>query len=499
MKCRAQNLVIAAILLATVSMTIQLSAQNGASVSQSPSRYKLIDLGTLGGYQSVLSPAYGSANILTHRGAVIGSAETTLPDPFPQFCFSFYCLTMHAFEWKNGSITDLGALPGNNNSVPFGVNEEGTAVGISENSTVDTTTGFPAYEAVVFHHGNVINLGTFGGADSFAYAVNNWGQVAGWALNDVPDSYAAQVGAFCVTLYCLPVTTQIRAFVWQGGKKLDLGTLGGNDAAATLINDFGMVAGVSYTDTTPDPTTHIPTQHTFLWIGGKMIDVGGLGIANISILNSMNRWGQVVGISPPADYWFHGFLWDGVKLQDLGTPLGGSWSVANFIGDDGVVVGQASLPGDKEFHAVTWDHGKVTDLGSLTSGGCSFGYWINARKQVIGDSTDCAGNGTGTFLWQNGTMYDLSTLIPPTDLFLGQVWQINDDGVIAGNAWDPNDNEHAFILVPCGDDDEAGCQNQVLNRPAVANLSTSSTRRTRRVDEPPGRFQLPAPRLAPQQ
>lgn len=498
MKCKTLVSIVAASLFAAHAMTIKLSAQGTTDHSNRPPRYKLIDLGTLGGQQSMLGPWFGSANVLTSRGTVIGAAETTTPDPFPPFCFSSDCLTMHAFRWSDGVETDLGALPTVNNSVPFGVNEWGMTVGISENGTIDSSTGFPAYEAVAWRDGKMTNLGTFGGTDSFAYAVNNWGQVAGWALNDVPDPYATSVGAFCVTLYCVPVTTQIRAFLRQGGKKQDLGTLGGNDAAATLINDFGMVAGVSYTDTTPNPTTGIPTIHTFLWVGGKMTDVGTLGSGHIGNPTSMNRWGQIAGDAAPADYWIHGYLWDGSKLQDLGTPLGGSWSLAQWVNDAGVVAGTASLPGDQAWHAVMWNHGTAVDLGSV-NGACSNGYGINAKEQVIGDTTDCVGDGTGTFLWQNGTMYALSTLIPPTGLFLGQVSNINNEGVIAGNAWDLNDNEHAFLLVPCRDDDEAGCQNEDLNQVPLSSSAARSHRTMVHRPEPPSHFQLPITRaIGPQ-
>jgi uncharacterized membrane protein len=76
----------------------------------------------------------------------------------------------------------------------------------------------------------------------------------------------------------------------------DLGTLGGNDAFSMLINDFGQVSGVSYTNTTPNPTTGVPTMDPFLWQNHRMIDLGTVG-GTYGYPNWMNTRGQVAGQS----------------------------------------------------------------------------------------------------------------------------------------------------------------------------------------------------------
>jgi len=81
-------------------------------------RYKLIDLGTLGGPIS-----YGSANgdggrLLNNEGVVSSYADTSLPDPFaPDMCFDADCLLAHAYRWRNGVMTDLGGLADGFNSL----------------------------------------------------------------------------------------------------------------------------------------------------------------------------------------------------------------------------------------------------------------------------------------------------------------------------------------------------------------------------------------------
>src|SRR6266542_1991227 len=79
----------------------------------------------------------------------------------------------------------------------------------------------------------IIDLGTLGGAffaASFAFAINNRGQVVGDV--SVP-----------------PSGHDFHAFLWQDGTLTDLGTLGGDDSSARAINERGQVVGESTTAT----------------------------------------------------------------------------------------------------------------------------------------------------------------------------------------------------------------------------------------------------------
>jgi probable HAF family extracellular repeat protein len=475
---------------AALTMTIQLPAQDSASNNNRQPRYRLIDLGTFGGGGSFIPSGPPLLRVLNNQGAVIGLADTTIPDPYSPICLSSECLVMHGFKWQNGVRTELDTLPGPNSGGPLAINELGLAVGVSENGSIDPATGYPAYDAIVWDGGTPVNLGTFGGTDSMTYAVNDWGQVTGWSSNAIPDSFTAGLGP-CATLDCWPVTTQIRALLWQNGRKQDLGTLGtGNDAAANLINDLGMVGGVSYTNTTPSDLG-IPTQDPFFWFAGRMIDLGTLGNGHYSYPNWMNIWGQMAGNSAPADTWYHAFFWNGGKMQDLGLPLGGDFSTANWINDVGQIVGDAGLAGDQTYHAVLWSHGRATDLGVVSGVGCSYAESINLVGQVVGDLADCTtGEDVSTFLWQNGTMYDLNTLIPPgSGLTLSQVWQINNQGEIAGNATLANGDQHAFLLIPCN---QGNCQNQLLDGAQSRNSPARPPQQLKLWRDPLARFHVPS-------
>ncbi len=205
-------------------------------------QYTLYDLGTFGGPDSSTS---FFATSLSFKGA-IGGAQTPAHDPFDPNCLGnpYFpgCYVMHAFQWNRGILTDLGALPGNNgnnSSFAAAINNSGLVAGYAENGSLDSNTGYPQTRAVVWNKGKIKNLGTFGGTQSAAMAVNDFGQVVGGALNKVDDPLSA---GFVLGFGVLsPGTTQVRAFVWTNGVKRDLGTLGGPDAFAYAINRFGQI------------------------------------------------------------------------------------------------------------------------------------------------------------------------------------------------------------------------------------------------------------------
>jgi probable HAF family extracellular repeat protein len=132
------------------------------------------------------------------------------------------------------SITDLGTLPGGTGSFAFDINNRGQVVGTS-----DTASG--ESRAVLWEDGDIANLGTLGGNDSVAWGVNNRGQVVG-------ESTTA--------------SDRFHAFFWEDGEMVDLGTLahGGrfNFSRANSINDRGQIVGRSTTASGTD-------SHAVLW------------------------------------------------------------------------------------------------------------------------------------------------------------------------------------------------------------------------------------------
>jgi probable HAF family extracellular repeat protein len=464
MKSRNWMWMTVAYLFAALAMAVCMVAQGKPSQDNRHShyRYELVDLGPS---SSLALPGQP----LNSQGTVAFGA-----------CGNPDCSVFHTFTWRNGVITDLG--PGlSGGGGPLWISDSGLILANASNGVIDPLMGTPEERGVLFTNRHSLDIGTLdGGYESFGLAVSDSGRVVGVASNFTPDPFSL-----------FGYTTETRAILWRDGVMRDLGTLGGPDAMPLNVNERGQVAGFSYTNDTPNGTTGIPTLDPFLWDRGRVIDLGTLG-GTLGVPGNfsgnggvdLNNRGQVAGTSDLAgDQTWHPFLWDRGILTDLGT-LGGSTGQATWINDAGEIVGEADLPGDLVHDAFLWKNGVMTDLGNL--GQTSFALSVNSKGQVVGDTylDDVTSH---AFLWERGgPMVDLNTMIPPgSALQLIEAFDINDRGEIVGMGLPPgcgSENEcgHAYVLIRNGDCDSdcegriAASQNSVAPAQSQATIKRNS-------------------------
>jgi probable HAF family extracellular repeat protein len=469
MKFRFTAHLASATIFAAVGIPICLGGQNAQPGHHKHHHYKVVDLGTFGGPSSYLNALsdgafFSIAKVINKKGVVAGWADTAMPDPFPTFCFDVTlgdCFVSHAFRSHDGFTADLGTLAVGWSSAATSINDRGETVGISQNGTIDPLIGLPEQRAVLWRHGKIVDLGTIGGNQSAAFDINNQGQIAGLALNTTPDPFSI----YDLLNFNSTGGTETRAVLWdQSGNVRDLGTLGGPDAFALLVNNHGQVTGWSYTNSIVNATTGLPTFHPFLWEKGKgMLDLGTLGGTVAQAVNGMNELGQVVGSTTLAgDEVHHPFLWDGRRMIDLGT-FGGNNGEADWVNDAGEVVGIAQRPefcttGPGGGEAFLWRRGILERLGTTAGLNNSEGVYVNSKGQVVGYSFTCDFSAFDAFLWEDHHIVSLNGLTLPTDAF--HLWSavfIDDRGQIAALGIEPNGNQHALLLIPCDEnhpDDE---------------------------------------------
>ena len=455
MKSKTLTCITAITLFAALALPVQLAAQH--------TRYKVIDIGTLGGpaaYEQGNGP--GTSQTLNNAGVVAGTADTSTLDPT---CGNPDCFVSHAFRWQDGVLTDLGTLPGGNFSGANAINARGWIAGFSTNGEIDPVTGGQAGHAVLWKDDGIHDLGTLGtGVESAGNYINNSGEIVGVSTVDTTVDPFAFIGLG-------PFSSPTHAFIWKDGVMRDLGTLGGPDSfIAGLCDDqrAELVAGTSFTSLTPNSTTGVPTADPFLWKNGTMTDLGTLG-GTLGSAQCANNRGQVTGQSNLAgDSVSHPFFWDRGVMTDIGT-FGGDNGFPTWINHFGEVVGRADLP-DGLHHAFLYRDGIRTDLGTL--GGNSTAFQINSRHQIVGASR-LNPTTNHAFLWENGgPMIDLNTLVAanPSGLTLVCAFNINGRGEITGLGAPPGvvpqgcsaPGLHPFLVIPCGAGTSQSCEDPTV-------------------------------------
>jgi probable HAF family extracellular repeat protein len=222
------------------------------------------------------------ATAMNNQGQVVGMSDAKTNDPtFPW--------SEHAVISTNGKITDLGTLPGGYYSQASAINDHGQVVGYANFGKTEDV--FQPQHAFLYSNGTMSDLGTLGGTQSYATGINNAGQIVGFST------------------LTSNLQGAVHAFLYQNGAMHDLGTLGGKSSWAYGINNWGQIVGWSDTGQTTRTQQGIsPVSHAFLYENGKMLDLNNFisSSSGWTILSAkaINNLGQILaeGIGPDGHF-----------------------------------------------------------------------------------------------------------------------------------------------------------------------------------------------------
>ncbi len=328
---------------------------------------------------------------------------------------------------------------------------------------------------------SITDLGSFGGAESWARGINDPGQVVGHSGGDaffytkekmtalspflISFSSNASINNVGQIAGSTSVNGVMEPAIYHYGQVTVLPSLGAvgpggaQTAQAEAINNRGQAVGNAYVPGSP-------YQHAVLWSGGMITDLGALGA--YSYASSLNDSGEIVGTtasgkSPTGDWLQVPFLYANGAMTNLG-PLGLDY--ANDVNNKGQIVGSMLVGAERKLQAALLDHGTVSNIHTL--GLQSAALALNERGQIVGYFQFQSGTqshcdpSTGQctehpvyadhpFLYDDqGVMTDLNALLPSDSGWeLQYATDINNRGQIVG--WGLHDgNTRAFVLTPHG-------------------------------------------------
>jgi probable HAF family extracellular repeat protein len=305
---------------------------------------------TAAGYQNVL------ANGVNNKGQVVGEMWGDSGDT--------------AFLWSNGSITNVGILPGYRWSEAVAINNNSQIVGTSHQSSSPPDQAFLYSAGQMTGLGNVGCWGTCGPGtgSSFARGINDSGQIVGTVDSDAQSFLFSNGG--------------MSAF------KLSSGTV---YTAAEAINNAGQIVG-DLVDQGANPQV----ASAFLYSGGTTTT---LPSTSAGVAWAVNTQGQAVGCT-----WFRSptlaFIYSNGTVTSLGTLPGDSQSCAYGINDAGQVVGW-SQSASGNTRAFLYSNGTMYDLNvlaGLPAGTLRQATGINNSGQIIANTAGLSYSTSSAYL-----------------------------------------------------------------------------------------------------
>ncbi|MGV3655941.1 MAG: PKD domain-containing protein [Noviherbaspirillum sp.] len=339
--------------------------------------------------------------------------------------------------------------------------------------------------AFMFDGSSMRDLGTLGGENSEAVAINDAGQVAGNA--QVPDGFyhafrydPDNVNGQIVELESRESrTTGINASGHVIGELIDgdvpyihdggtLQTLGVGYSAAKAINDDGFVVGCSID---PVPNSFFYDGNTLTFLSKttlrKYDSEDFFASASAIALNNAGQFITTINFhshSSTQVAFTHAAIWNDINTSQLIGLPDESRSIALDINDVSQVLGQSWNAAGKSRGFVWMPAGEIADIGNL-GGDETIPVSFNLSGQAIGQSQNADGEWRA-FAWTASQgMVDLNTRLrnAPDGLVLENALAIADNGSIVALT-----NEGDLVLLTTAADNTAPVAGSIASADMVA-------------------------------
>lgn len=213
----------------------------------------------------------------------------------------------------------------------------------------------------------------------------------------------------------------------------DLGTLGGSQNYAMVVNSGGSVGGASLSGSDLRATT---------WSAASpqtAVDVGGNG-GDLSVIWGMNASGISVGVTYPGGT-RRAFRRSGSTFTVLGTRAGG----ANAISTGGTVVGSmlpsAGATAERAFRC-TGTCGTIQLLQELSAGRYSAAMGVNDDGRIVGVAENAQGQQRAV-MWESDGVIEL---LPTLGGASGVAYSVNAKGNIVGSSENAAGQMRPFVF-----------------------------------------------------
>lgn len=266
-----------------------------------------------------------------------------------------------------------------------------------------------------------------------------------------------------------------------------LPVLDGNNGQATAMNNRGQITGFAETtvsDSSCPAFAPSPTVLPVLWEKDQPRPLPTVGGDSDGNANAINEQGQAVGYSGSCVAATHAVTWKNntaFVLQDLG---GIRSNVAYAINNRGQIAGKVRKADDTTYEAALWQpDGSLTILGILPGDSAAIASGINDKGQVVGSTLDSSFSFVHAFIWQDNVMTNLDKLFPASsNLYPTMANQINDRGQIVGMATvlsGPHAGEtHAFLATPVEEHEGRSIADVATTQPKLpANVGNQLSQR----------------------